>query len=224
MDVSFGLPYLIFDQLLSWLMLPGRESSSKDIELLVLRHEVAVRRRTNPRPRLDSADRAMLAASTRAPFANPTVAEHAAPTAGGLAIGGHGKRSRDPRSGTRPARPRGPGAWSIGCSSATESASTRDSTRSRHGTGWRAISTVPRRALLRRRARAPRVSGPPGRARASTRGERHEWVWTTAPCPGAVRRWHGDDFGADRGRPHVSAGLRPHEQLRVLRASQPSRS
>ena len=45
--VSLRLVYLIFDRLLHWLLLLGRTSSSKDIELLVLRHEVAVLRRTN---------------------------------------------------------------------------------------------------------------------------------------------------------------------------------
>jgi putative transposase len=51
-DVSLRLLYLILIGLLSWLALLGRATSSKDIELLVLRHEVAVLRRTNPRPRL----------------------------------------------------------------------------------------------------------------------------------------------------------------------------
>jgi hypothetical protein len=51
-DVSLRLLYLIFDRLLGWLILLGRASSSKDIELLVLRHEVAVLRITSPRPRL----------------------------------------------------------------------------------------------------------------------------------------------------------------------------
>jgi putative transposase len=63
--VSLRLAYPIFDRLLNWLTLLGRTSSSKDVELLVLRHEVAVLRRTNPRPRLGWADRAVLAALIR---------------------------------------------------------------------------------------------------------------------------------------------------------------
>ena len=56
---------MIFVRLCGWLVLLGRSTASKDIELLVLRHEVAVLRRTKPTPRLDWADRAILAALTR---------------------------------------------------------------------------------------------------------------------------------------------------------------
>ena len=63
--VSLRLLYLIFQQVLGLVLLLGRTSSTKDIELLVLRHEVAVLRRTNPRPRLDWADRAVFAALVR---------------------------------------------------------------------------------------------------------------------------------------------------------------
>src|SRR6266516_4111062 len=59
------LLYLMFVRLCGWLVLFGRSPTSKDVELLVLRHEVAVLRRTNPWPQLDWADRAVLAALIR---------------------------------------------------------------------------------------------------------------------------------------------------------------
>jgi hypothetical protein len=63
--VSLRLLYLIFWQVLGLVLLMGRTSSTKDGELLVLRNEVAVLRRTNPRSRMDWADRAVFAALVR---------------------------------------------------------------------------------------------------------------------------------------------------------------
>src|SRR5215212_9243117 len=63
--VSLRLLYLISQHALGLLLLMNRASSTKDVELLVLRHEVAVLRCTNPRPRMDWADRAVLAALVR---------------------------------------------------------------------------------------------------------------------------------------------------------------
>ena len=63
--MSLRLLHLILTRLCGWLVLLGRSPASKNVELLVLRHEVAVLRRAKPRPRLDWADRAVLAALIR---------------------------------------------------------------------------------------------------------------------------------------------------------------
>src|SRR5690348_1977045 len=52
-------------RVLSWMALLARSDSAKDAEILTLRHEVAVLRRTNPRPTLTWLDRAMLGALSR---------------------------------------------------------------------------------------------------------------------------------------------------------------
>jgi hypothetical protein len=87
--------YLIFVRLAGWLALLARSSAS------VLRQEVAVLRRHNPRPKLDWADRAMLAAlalwvpKPRATWPDALLAAgHSAPASGtcesGLGLPGRG--------------------------------------------------------------------------------------------------------------------------------------
>ena len=65
--MSASLMYLLLRQVLQMLIQLVRDDGAKDVELLVLRHQVAVLRRQVARPRLEPADRVVLAALSRLP-------------------------------------------------------------------------------------------------------------------------------------------------------------
>ena len=59
------LAYLTLCRSIQLLVLLARGDAAKDLEILVLRHQLTVLRRQIPRPRLEPADRALLAAVSR---------------------------------------------------------------------------------------------------------------------------------------------------------------
>ena len=63
--MALRLAYLILVRVLSWLALLARSDTAKDAEILTLRHEVAVLRRSNPCPKVSWLDRAVLSALSR---------------------------------------------------------------------------------------------------------------------------------------------------------------
>jgi hypothetical protein len=61
----WSFAYLVACRVLSLVVLSLRPSRSKDIEILVLRHELEILKRNQPRPQLEQSDRAWLAALSR---------------------------------------------------------------------------------------------------------------------------------------------------------------
>jgi transposase len=63
--MTASLVYLLLRQVLQMLTQLARDDGAKDVELMVLRHQVAVLRRQVHRPNLEPADRVVLAALSR---------------------------------------------------------------------------------------------------------------------------------------------------------------
>ena len=63
--MTLRLIYEVLTKLLSWIVLRIRSDTTKDIEILVLRHQLAVLQRRMPRRRMSWTDRALIAALTR---------------------------------------------------------------------------------------------------------------------------------------------------------------
>ena len=63
--MTLTLIYRMFTTLLSWMLLRARSDTAKEIEILVLRHQLAVLQRCTSRPRMRWSDRAVIAALVR---------------------------------------------------------------------------------------------------------------------------------------------------------------
>jgi putative transposase len=63
--VAVKLIYQMFAKLLSWMVLHTRSDTANEIEILVLRHQLAVLQRRTPRPQISWTDRAVIGALAR---------------------------------------------------------------------------------------------------------------------------------------------------------------
>jgi len=96
----WSLCYLALRWLLQLVLLRPRSEEFKELEIVVLRHELSVLRRQVGRPALRSADRVLLTVASRLlPRSRWSSFAVAAPGAGELALGLSADRRRDQRFG-----------------------------------------------------------------------------------------------------------------------------
>jgi len=179
--VLFRLLYLLMARLFGWLALLARSDPSKEVEILVLRHEVAVLRRQVARPKLDWADRAVIAALAQ--LLPGHLRLHRIVTPGTL-LAWHRRLIKNkwtyPDTGGRPPVPeeirqlvrRLPGrtrGGGTGASKASSSASATASARERSAGSWPRPGSHPRPAV---RHRPGGSSWPP----------RHRGSWRVTSC------------------------------------------
>jgi hypothetical protein len=87
---------VIVSKLVGWMVLRTRSDATRDIEILVLRHQLAVLRRGTPRPRLTWTDRAVVGSVRRAWLGRPSPGEVSVWFCGIRRSHGEGRAARCP--------------------------------------------------------------------------------------------------------------------------------
>ena len=155
--MAFSFLYLAFRALLGALVRCRRGLDVKDIELLVLRHELEVLRRQVARPRLRAADRALLAAAA-VPAATPVARRASGHSADAVAVASRA-RAQEVAAAARPARAparASRGAGPRAAAGTRESALGPSADQRRAGQlGLRVSPTTVRRLLARRTRPGP---------------------------------------------------------------------